>query len=47
MGDNITNNHGLTEGNTRSDAFGQGTAVAVYGRPLFGRNFRFVLTKSW
>ncbi|UAK25772.1 TonB-dependent receptor [Sphingomonas nostoxanthinifaciens] len=47
VGDNITNNHGLTEGNTRSDAFGQGTAVAVYGRPLFGRNFRFVLTKSW
>ncbi|MGN6376073.1 MAG: TonB-dependent receptor domain-containing protein [Sphingomonas sp.] len=47
VGDNVTNNHGLTEGNTRSDAFGQGTAVATYGRPLFGRNFRFVLTKSW
>ncbi|MDY7524573.1 TonB-dependent receptor [Sphingomonas sp. 10B4] len=47
VGDNITNSHGLTEGNTRSDAFGQGTAVAVYGRPLFGRNFRFVVTRSW
>jgi len=48
IGDNITNAHGLTEGNIRSDLLaGQGTAEAVYGRPLFGRNVRFVLTRRW
>ncbi|WP_343615677.1 TonB-dependent receptor [Novosphingobium sp.] len=48
VGDNITNAHGLTEGNTRTDILsGQGTANAIYGRPLFGRNFRFILSKSW
>jgi outer membrane receptor protein involved in Fe transport len=48
VGDNLTNAHGLTEGNTRTDAIsGQGTPTAVYGRPVFGRNFRFVLSKSW
>lgn len=48
VGDNLTNAHGLTEGNTRTDTIsGQGTADAVYGRPIFGRNFRFILSKSW
>lgn len=43
--DNLTNAHGLTEGNPRSDVVaGQGTAVAVYGRPLFGRSFRLEST---
>lgn len=48
VGDNITNAHGLTEGNTRTDTLaGQGTANAIYGRPIFGRSFRFVVGKSW
>lgn len=47
VGDNLTNAHGLTEGNTRTDQFGQGTANAVYGRPLFGRSFRLILSKAW
>ena len=48
VGDNITNAKGLTEGNTRTDQFsGQGSAEAIYGRPLFGRNVRFVLSRSW
>jgi len=48
VGDNITNAHGLTEGNTRTDNLsGQGTKVAVYGRPIFGRSFRFIVSKSW
>jgi iron complex outermembrane recepter protein len=48
VGDNIFNAHGLTEGNTRTDSLsGQGSAEAIYGRPIFGRNFRFVLSKSW
>jgi len=48
VGDNIFNAHGLTEGNTRTDQLsGQGTADAIYGRPIFGRNVRFVLSKSW
>lgn len=48
IGDNLANAHGLTEGNTRTDALGgQGTREAIYGRPIFGRNFRFVLSKSW
>jgi iron complex outermembrane recepter protein len=48
VGDNLTNAHGLTEGNTRTDTLaGQGTANAIYGRPIFGRNFRFVVGKSW
>lgn len=46
--DNITNAHGLTEGNPRTDQLaGQGSTNAIYGRPLFGRNARFVLSKSW
>jgi outer membrane receptor protein involved in Fe transport len=48
VGDNLFNAHGLTEGNTRTDSLsGQGSAEAIYGRPIFGRNFRFVLGKSW
>ena len=48
VGDNLFNAHGLTEGNTRTDSLsGQGNAEAIYGRPIFGRNFRLVIGKSW
>lgn len=48
VGDNLTNAHGITEGNTRTDTLsGQGTPTAIYGRPIFGRNFRLVLSKKW
>lgn len=48
VGDNLTNAHGLTEGNTRTDSLsGQGSAEAIYGRPIFGRNVRLVVSKSW
>jgi len=48
VGDNITNARGLTEGNPRTDQLaGQGASTAIYGRPLFGRNVRFVVTKAW
>jgi len=48
VGDNITNARGLTEGNPRTDQLeGQGSSTAIYGRPLFGRNVRFVLTHAW
>ncbi|WP_375249145.1 TonB-dependent receptor [Sphingomonas sp.] len=48
VGDNLFNAHGLTEGNTRTDQLaGQGSAEAIYGRPLFGRNFRFIVSRSW
>ena len=48
VGDNLFNAHGLTEGNTRTDSLsGQGSSEAIYGRPIFGRNFRFVISKSW
>ncbi|MDE2561731.1 MAG: TonB-dependent receptor [Sphingomonadales bacterium] len=41
VGDNITNAHGITEGNPRSDQVsGQGSLTAIYGRPIFGRNVR-------
>lgn len=47
-GDNITNAHGLTEGNTAGDVLtGQGTSTAIFGRPLFGRGFRFVISRKW
>ena len=37
----------LTKGNPRSDQLaGQESSNAVYGRPLFGRNVRFVLTNG-
>ncbi len=48
VGDNLTNAEGLTEGNPRTDQLaGQGASEAIYGRPLFGRNFRFILSRSW
>ncbi|SEN45943.1 Outer membrane receptor proteins, mostly Fe transport [Sphingomonas gellani] len=48
VGDNLFNAHGLTEGNTRTDQLsGQGNAEAIYGRPIFGRNVRLVVGKSW
>jgi iron complex outermembrane receptor protein len=48
VGDNLTDAHGLTEGNVRSDELGgQGTPTAIYGRPLFGRSFRVMITKKW
>lgn len=48
VGDNLINAKGLTEGNPRTDQLaGQGATEAIYGRPLFGRNFRLILSKSW
>lgn len=48
VGDNLTDEKGLTEGNTRTDALaGQGSSEAIYGRPLFGRNFRLMLNRNW
>ncbi|RVU02316.1 TonB-dependent receptor [Novosphingobium umbonatum] len=48
VGDNITNAHGLTEGNTAGDVLaGQGNATAIFGRPLFGRSFRLVVSRKW
>jgi outer membrane receptor protein involved in Fe transport len=48
VGDNLTNAKGLTEGNTRTDTLaGQGSKEAIYGRPVFGRNFRLVASKAW
>ena len=48
VGDNLTNAQGLTEGNNRVDQLsGQGTRDAIYGRPVFGRSARFILSKSW
>ncbi len=48
VGDNLTNEEGLTEGNPRADVVaGQGSKTAVYGRPLFGRNFRVEATYRW
>ena len=46
--DNATNAKGLTEGNPRADAIaGQGSPNAIYGRPLYGRSIRLVLSKEW
>lgn len=48
VGDNLSNAQGLTEGNTRTDTLsGQGSKDAIYGRPVFGRSFRMVLSKAW
>lgn len=48
VGDNLTNAKGLTEGNPRTDQLaGQGATDAIYGRPLFGRSFRLVVSRSW
>lgn len=44
IGDNLTNEIGLTEGNPRADFgdFGEGASnVSNFGRPIVGRNFRF------
>ncbi|MET0981669.1 MAG: TonB-dependent receptor [Telluria sp.] len=47
-GDNLANAEGLTEGNPRTDSLaGQGSNVAIYGRPVFGRSARFVVSKAW
>ena len=47
VGDNITNAHGFTEGNTAGDRFGQGVPTAIFGRPLFGRNARLIVSRAW
>ncbi|KTT72044.1 TonB-dependent receptor [Sphingomonas endophytica] len=48
VGDNIFNNKGLTEGNPRTDQLdGQTTRDAIYGRPIFGRSVRFIVSKAW
>lgn len=48
VGDNLTNAKGLTEGNPRTDQLaGQDASDAIYGRPLFGRNFRLIVSRSW
>ena len=48
VGDNLFNEKGLTEGNTRTDSLaGQGSSEAIYGRPIFGRNFRLVVGVDW
>lgn len=48
VGDNLTNAKGLTEGNPRTDQLaGQGSSDAIYGRPVFGRNVRFIVSMSW
>jgi len=48
VGDNIFNNKGLTEGNPRTDQLdGQASSDAIYGRPIFGRSVRFIVSKAW
>lgn len=45
---NLTNTIGLTEGNARTDTLtGQGTAEAIYVRPIFGRIYSAVLSYKW
>ncbi|KAB7766327.1 TonB-dependent receptor [Xanthomonas maliensis] len=45
---NAGNDLGLTEGNARVDTLsGQGTADAIYARPIFGRNYNASLTWRW
>jgi outer membrane receptor for ferrienterochelin and colicin len=45
---NATDSKGLTEGNPRTDVLaGQGTATAIYGRPIFGRSFEASLNYRW
>jgi iron complex outermembrane receptor protein len=47
-GDNLTNAKGLTEGNPRTDTLsGQGNNAAIYGRPVFGRSARLVVSRAW
>ncbi|CAN1504064.1 CirA Outer membrane receptor proteins, mostly Fe transport [Caulobacteraceae bacterium] len=48
VGENLTNERGLTEGNPRTDQLaGQGSSTAIYGRPLFGANYRLVTSYKW
>ncbi|WP_226638542.1 TonB-dependent receptor [Novosphingobium profundi] len=48
VGDNLFNEKGLTEGNTRTDSIsGQGSSEAIYGRPIFGRNVRLIVGVEW
>lgn len=48
VGDNLTNEKGITEGNPRTDQLsGQGTAVVNYGRPIFGRSVKVIVTRKW
>jgi len=45
---NLTNTVGLTEGNARVDQLGgQGTAQAIYARPIFGRILTASLSYRW
>lgn len=45
---NLTNTIGLTEGNARTDTLtGQGTAEAIYARPIFGRLYTAALSYKW
>lgn len=45
---NLTNTVGLTEGNARVDQLGgQGTAEAIYARPIFGRIVTASLSYRW
>jgi outer membrane receptor protein involved in Fe transport len=45
---NATDSDGLTEGNPRTDLLaGQGTATAIYGRPIFGRSYQLTATWRW
>lgn len=48
VGTNLTEAHGLTEGNPRTDfVSGQGASTAFYARPIYGRMVRVSLSKSW
>lgn len=49
IGDNLTNEIGLTEGNPRAGQFASGDAGAQFylARPVFGRNFRASLLYSF
>ncbi|MEH3106768.1 MAG: TonB-dependent receptor [Sphingomonas fennica] len=48
VGDNVFNDKGLTEGNPRTDQLdGQTSRDAIYGRPIFGRTVRFIVSRAW
>lgn len=45
---NAGNSTGLTEGNPRTDSLtGQGSATAIYGRPVFARQYQASLAYRW
>jgi len=47
-GSNLTNSHGLTEGNPRTDTLaGQGTVEPIYARAIFGRLWQASVTYNW